>query len=222
MVFFLLLMVVKLINSLDYTMILLLKLLLIPLVSAAIGWITNKIAVWLLFNPKEPVKILFWTFQGVFPKRQSMIAARIGDLVADELLSTQSIKEQVFTDENLSGIVNFILHRVDLYLEDEFKKEHWFLNMFMGDGTKTKMKAELERKLYESLDDISANFHHYLEDKVNIRKLVSDRINGLDSAQVNGLMNQILKSELSFIELTGAILGFLIGLIQVLLLEIIG
>ena len=200
----------------------LLKLILIPVISAAIGWITNKIAVWLLFNPKNPVKILFWTFQGVFPKRQSAIAQRIGDLVADELLSTHSIKEQIFTDENLSGIVNFVLVKVDNYLETEFKEDHWFLNLFVGDGTKTKMKNELERKLYESLDDISENFHDYLEKKVNIRNLVADRINSLDSDEVNNLMNQILKSELGFIELTGAVLGFLIGLIQVLMLELIG
>ena len=203
-------------------MTLLLKLILIPIISALIGWITNKIAVWLLFNPKNPTKILFWTFQGVFPKRQSAIASRIGDLVADELLSTESIKGQVFTDENLSGIVNFILNKVDNYLENDFKEDHWFINLFVGEGTKDRMKSELERKLYESLDDISENFHNYLEEKVNIRQLVAGRINSLDSNQVNGLMNQILKSELGFIELTGAILGFIIGLIQVLMLEVIG
>lgn len=203
-------------------MTLILKLILIPLISAAIGWVTNKIAVWLLFNPKNPVKFWFWTFQGVFPKRQNAIAQRIGDLVADELLSSHSIKEQVFTDENISGIVNFILKKVDTYLETEFKEDHWFLSFFVGEGTKIKMKSELERKLYESLDDISDNFHDYIEHKVNIRKLVSERINSLDSGQVNQLMNQILKTELGFIELTGAILGFLIGLIQVILLEVIG
>ena len=202
-------------------MIFILKLFLIPIISAAIGWITNKIAVWLLFNPKNPTKLLFWTFQGVFPKRQQAIAQRIGDLVADELLSSHSIKEQVFTDENLSGIVNFVLLKVDNYLATEFKEDHWFLSLFVGDGTKIKMKSELERKLYESLDDISDNFHDYVENKVNIRKLVADRINSLDSDQVNNLMNQILKSELGFIELTGAILGFIIGLIQVVLLELL-
>ena len=202
-------------------MIFILKLFLIPIISAAIGWITNKIAVWLLFNPKNPTKLLFWTFQGVFPKRQQAIAQRIGDLVADELLSSHSIKEQVFTDENLSGIVNFVLLKVDNYLATEFKEDHWFLSLFVGDGTKIKMKSELEGKLYESLDDISDNFHDYVENKVNIRKLVADRINSLDSDQVNNLMNQILKSELGFIELTGAILGFIIGLIQVVLLELL-
>ena len=202
-------------------MILILKIIFIPLISAAIGWITNKIAVWLLFNPKDPVKILFWTFQGVFPKRQDAIALRIGDLVADELLSSTSIKQQIFTDENLSNIVNFVLERVDLYLDTEFKKDHWFLSMLVGENTRIRMKNELERKLFDSLDEISENFHDYLEDKVNIRKLVSDRISGLDSNQVNNLMNQILKSELGFIELTGAILGFIIGLFQVLMLELL-
>ncbi|MXV37886.1 DUF445 family protein [Flavobacteriaceae bacterium Ap0902] len=198
-----------------------LKLILIPVISALIGWVTNKIAVWLLFNPKEPTKILFWTFQGVFPKRQSTIAKRIGDLVADELLSTESIKGQVFTKDNMDGIVSFILSKVDHYMETEFKEDHWFIALFMGEGTKTKVRTELERKLYESLDDISENFHNYLEDKVNIRALVADRINGLDSGEVNNLMNQILKNELGFIEITGAVLGFMIGLIQVILLELL-
>ena len=107
-------------------MTLLLKLILIPIISALIGWITNKIAVWLLFNPKNPTKILFWTFQGVFPKRQSAIASRIGDLVADELLSTESIKGQVFTDENLSGIVNFILNKSEF----EIKNSYYANNIF--------------------------------------------------------------------------------------------
>ncbi|MGI9527172.1 MAG: DUF445 domain-containing protein [Weeksellaceae bacterium] len=198
-----------------------LKLILIPVISALIGWVTNKIAVWLLFNPKEPTRILFWTFQGVFPKRQAAIAQRIGDLVADELLSAESIKGQVFTKENMDGIVSFILSKVDNYMETEFKQDHWFIALFMGDGTKTKVRSELERKLFESLDDISENFHDYLESKVNIRELVADRINSLDSGEVNNLMNQILKNELGFIEITGAVLGFMIGLIQVILLELL-
>lgn len=202
-------------------MTLMLKFIFIPIVSAAIGWLTNKLAVWLLFNPQNPVKFIFMSFQGVFPKRQNVIAQRIGDLVADELLSSESIKDKIFTDQNTSSLVNYVLERVDLYLATEFKKDHWFLNLFVGENAKVKLKSELERKLYESLDEISQDFHYYLEDKVNIRRLVSERINDLDSRQVNQLMNQILKNELSFIELTGAILGFIIGLFQVLLITLV-
>lgn len=203
-------------------MILALKFIFIPFISATIGWITNKIAVWLLFNPVEPIYFLGIKFQGVFPKRQSAIADRIGDLVADELLSTESIKKQIFEDGNVNGIINYIIGKVDQYLEEDFKEEHWFLNLFLGRDTKTKLKSKLEEKINESLIDLSNNFHYYLEDKVDIRKLVSNKIQELDSKEVNNLMNQILKTELRFIELSGAILGFIIGLFQVSLLEIIG
>ncbi len=198
-----------------------LKLLIIPIIAGAIGWITNKIAVWLLFHPKEPVTFLGITFQGVFPKRQNQIADRIGDLVADELLSVESLKTQVFTNENMDSVRVFVLRKVDDYLENEFKDQNPLMSLFIGRNTKEKIKSELVRKMNESMEDLSENFHDYLEDKVNIRKLVSERIRSLDSEEVNQLMNSILKSELGFIEWTGAILGFIIGLIQVLLLEIL-
>ncbi len=199
-----------------------LKLLIIPIIAGAIGWITNKIAVWLLFHPKEPVSFLGITFQGVFPKRQNQIADRIGDLVADELLSVESLKTQVFTHENMDSVRVFVLKKVDDYLENEFKEQNPFMSLFVGRNTKEKIKSELIRKMDESMEDLSENFHDYLEDKVNIRKLVSERIRSLDSDEVNQLMNSILKSELGFIEWTGAVLGFIIGLVQVLLLELLG
>lgn len=202
-------------------MVLILKFIFIPIFSGLIGWITNKIAVWLLFNPKEPRNILGVKFQGVFPKRQHLIAQRIGDLVADDLLSVDSLKSQVFTDENMNHLNYFILSKVDYYFEYEFPKDHSFFNLFIGNSTKEKIKERLQDKIYESLDNASENFHDYLENKVNIRKIVSRKINALDSSEVNNLMNNILKNELGFIELTGAILGFIIGLIQVSLLEII-
>ena len=60
---------------------------LLPLIAALIGWMTNYIAVKMLFHPKEPKKIVGITFHGVFPKRQNVLAEKLGQLVADELFS---------------------------------------------------------------------------------------------------------------------------------------
>lgn len=202
-------------------MIFFIKIAFIPLISALIGWATNKLAVWLLFNPKEPIKIVGITFHGVFPKRQHLIAQRIGDLVADELLSVESLKTKVFTHNNLEGIKNFIINKVELYFETDFKEEHWLMNLFVGESSKMKIKKTLEEKIDESMADLSENFHNYLEHKINIREIVSERIRSLNPEEVNHLMNQILKNELRFIEWTGAVLGFIIGLIQIGILSIV-
>lgn len=40
----------------------------VPLIGGFIGWLTNWVAIKMLFYPREPKKILFVTFQGIFPK----------------------------------------------------------------------------------------------------------------------------------------------------------
>jgi uncharacterized membrane protein YheB (UPF0754 family) len=62
-------------------------LILIPLISAFIGWFTNWIAIKMLFHPKEPKKILGITFHGIFPKRQQQFAEKLGKLVSERKLA---------------------------------------------------------------------------------------------------------------------------------------
>jgi len=65
----------------------------LPIVGALLGWFTNFIAIKMLFHPRKPMKFLFWTLQGIFPKRQEKIASQIGTMVAQELFSIDDIKE---------------------------------------------------------------------------------------------------------------------------------
>ena len=68
---------------------------LIPLISAIIGWLTNFLAVKMLFHPKEPITFLSIKIQGVFPKRQKELSNKLGILVSEELFSIQEISKQI-------------------------------------------------------------------------------------------------------------------------------
>ena len=59
----------------------------LPVIAAGIGWITNFLAVKMLFHPKSEVKLLGLRIQGVFPKRQAALAQKLGDIVSEELFS---------------------------------------------------------------------------------------------------------------------------------------
>jgi uncharacterized membrane protein YheB (UPF0754 family) len=54
-------------------------------------------------------------------------------------------------------------------------------------------------------------------DSVNVRALVRDRIDGLDMLQVEGIILDLLAGELKWINLFGAFLGALIGIVQILI-----
>src|SRR5690242_19646555 len=82
-------------RDLFYTQIMNYWLIIIPVTSALIGWIANRVLIKLLFHPREPKKIFGFSFQGILPKRQKQLAERIGKMAGQEFLSFNSIEEKI-------------------------------------------------------------------------------------------------------------------------------
>jgi uncharacterized membrane protein YheB (UPF0754 family) len=56
---------------------------------------------------------------------------------------------------------------------------------------------------------------------LNIRQMVEDKVNQLDILQVEELLLSVMKEQFTYINLFGALLGFLLGLLNILLLQLI-
>jgi len=63
----------------------------------------------------------------------------------------------------------------------------------------------------------------YIGEKISnyIKKEVSEKVKSLNNQELQQIIENTAKKELSFIVILGAILGFIIGLIQFLILELI-
>ncbi len=85
--------------------------LIFPLVGALVGWFTNWLAILMLFRPREPVRILGWTLQGVIPSRHSQLAERIADTVENNLL-TQDDLEKAMSGVNWHDEVDRLIRKV--------------------------------------------------------------------------------------------------------------
>ena len=73
------------------------QLLTMPAVGGVIGWVTNVIAIRMLFRPHDPVKVplLPITVQGLLPKYKAELAAAIGQAVEEELLPIEALIDQL-------------------------------------------------------------------------------------------------------------------------------
>ena len=70
-------------------------LILIPVISGFIGWVTNWVAIKMLFHPRKPLRLPGMTIQGIFPKRQEQFAIKLGKLVSEQLLSFKDIEQKM-------------------------------------------------------------------------------------------------------------------------------
>jgi uncharacterized membrane protein YheB (UPF0754 family) len=190
---------------------------LIPVISAFIGWITNWIAIKMLFHPKQPRRFLGITIQGIFPKRQKHIAQKLGSIVANDLLQVHEITANITQEENLKSLTPFIETHIDGFLKTKLKEKLPIVSMFVGDNMLQKIKEGLMEEIEVLLPQLITQYADQLEEKLDIQSMVAEKITNFSSDKLETMLVSILQKEFRFIELIGAVLGFMIGLIQVLL-----
>ena len=97
---------------------------LLPFISGLIGWITNWIAVKMLFHPREPLDLKIFTLQGIFPKRQKVLAEKLGKVVAVELFSFDDIYNAITDPSVMTELLMVVEGKMDVFLEREAKRKY--------------------------------------------------------------------------------------------------
>lgn len=190
-------------------------LLLLPLIAALIGWLTNYLAVKMLFHPKLPIKILGISIQGVFPKRQKQLAEKLGTLVAEELFSVKDVAQKLKELATSSESMELVGKRIEKTIREKLVKSFPMLAMFLTDEMVEKVtnlfKSELQDFLGESAQDLGRK----LEESLDVKELVRVKVEAFSSNKLEEILVAIMSKEFRFIEIIGAVLGFFIGCVQV-------
>ena len=194
-----------------------LSLFLIPIISAFIGWFTNWIAIKMLFHPREPKKILGITFQGIFPKNQKQFAAKLGKLVGEELLSFKDISSKITNPENVDKLMPFVEEHIDHFLLVKLAEKMPVISMFIGDKTIGELKMVFMEELQTLFPTLMQNYMTNLQQDLDLEQIVTQKVTAFSSDKLEDILNSIMSKEFRFVEIIGAVLGFIIGLLQVLI-----
>ena len=196
---------------------LLIQLLLIPLISAFIGWFTNWVAIKMLFHPKEPKRILGITFHGIFPKRQKIFAEKLGKMISSEFLSFDDIQQKIANPQNLQKLMPVIEGHVDKFLRDKLSDEMPFLSLFIGDKTIRSLKRIFMQELEILFPQLMTSYAVHLQEELDLEKIVTDKVSAFSSDKLENILYQIMSKEFRFVEILGGVIGFIIGIVQVLI-----
>lgn len=192
-------------------------LILIPFISSFIGWFTNWIAIKMLFHPRMPIKIFGITFHGIFPKRQQQFAEKLGKLVSAELISFQEIEKKITNSKNLDKVLPFIEERIDDFLRRKLSEVFPIISMFIGDSTINQLKTIFMEELKGIFPEMIKKYMQNLESELNLEQMVTAKVATFSSEKMESILNQIMTKEFKFVEIIGGVLGFLIGIMQIIL-----
>ncbi|HBH22151.1 MAG TPA: DUF445 domain-containing protein [Cytophagales bacterium] len=191
----------------------------LPLIAAITGWITNFLAIKMLFHPKRKINLYIFSIQGIFPKRQHLLAEKLGHIVATELFSFKDIKDN-FTSTETAGELNKVLdEKIEDFIAVKLKSAMPMLAMFLNDELKTKIKNTLHEEFQNILPELLNTYTEKLENDIDVEKIVADKVSHFSSDKLEQILYSIMRKEFKFIEILGGFLGFLIGLIQLIIVK---
>jgi uncharacterized membrane protein YheB (UPF0754 family) len=193
---------------------------LLPFIAASLGWWFISLAFRLLFHPLHPQKIMGFVFQGLVPKRQDEFAIKIGKLSAS-LFSITEIEEKITHPDNVKKIMPQAEAHIDNFLRVKLVKSMPVVGMFVGDKTINNLKALFVTELEQLFPEIMKNYMGRLQEDFDIEQIVAAKIAAYPPAAIEKVFLQMMKKELKMIKLMGALLGFIIGLLQLVVLLLI-
>lgn len=181
------------------------------LVGAGIGYLTNVLAIRLLFRPFEPVGIGPFCLQGLIPKRRHEIARSIGQTIEADLLSIEEIIDRFLEEMDKEEVIAFVKVRLRALAQE---KMPFFLPSQMREMILSQLDEIVDERGDELITEMAEKLVHRAATTIDLSAMIEEKINSFDLQRIETIILSIARKELRHIELLGGILGGIIGLIQ--------
>ncbi|MBS3811436.1 MAG: DUF445 family protein [Halanaerobiales bacterium] len=190
---------------------------LIPILGAIIGYFTNYIAVKMLFRPIEAVNIPIFNLkiQGLLPRRRDELAVNIAETIDNNLLSIDNIIDE-FDQEVIKGELDIIIEdTISKKINENFK---YVMPRLLKDISREIIVDVIKEEVHANFEDWMESLTEKVKNEVDIKKMIEEKIKSFPMSTLEEIILKIADKELKHIEYLGGLIGFIIGLGQLLLI----
>ncbi|NCT95515.1 MAG: DUF445 family protein, partial [Chitinophagaceae bacterium] len=132
-------------------------------------------------------------------------------------LSFRDIEQKLTHPDNIRQLMPVVDEHIDRFLREKLSSEMPVISMFIGEKTIQQLKSVFMSELETLFPVIMQRYMGNLQQQLDLEKIVVDKVAGFSSDKLEEILKGIMSKEFRFVEILGGILGFLIGLLQVLI-----
>ena len=246
-----------------------------PIIGAIIGYVTNWIAVKMLFRPRKEVRVFGKRLPftpGVIPRGQARLAKAVGNVVETQLLTPEYMGEKLLSEESEKEFKSHIAMEPGKLIVDKVVQEAQrkladsMFGMMLGGSFIEKIAGQIqegidayiaenargyiEKEVVAASEELQAKpipevtgffeekgiydpeflwrlYKRIIEEKLpallsslKLSAVVEERINAMKVEEVEELVLSIMSKELGAIVNLGAVIGLILGLVNVLIFMI--
>jgi len=184
----------------------------LPAAGFFVGYLTNWIAIRLVFAPREPVKIGPMTVQGLFHKRQTEVAEAFGRTVATRVLNADNIVTTVMESDGAAHMNRIVERRIgELITKYE---AHPMAALVLPEEERPALRAELLERIRTEWPKPGGFFHTFAAESVDLRGELERRMKALDRESYEGVLRPAFQQDEWKLIAAGAVLGTIAGVLQ--------
>ncbi|WP_410210755.1 DUF445 domain-containing protein [Aquirhabdus sp.] len=192
-----------------------------PIFGLFTGWFTDWLALKMVFNPKQPTKYLggLIQWQGLFLKRRHEVSAEYGRLIAKEVVTPRNIIDSILRGPLSDRLFGMVQKHVQLVVDEQSGMAKPFVVFAVGSGRYQEMKLLVAQEIIKRLPETLKNIEQYAEDAMDLERTLASKMTELTLEEFEELLHPAFEQDEWILIAVGATLGFLVGELQVILME---
>jgi len=184
----------------------------LPAAGFCVGYLTNWIAIRLVFAPREPVQIGPVTVQGLFHKRQNEVAEAFGRTIATRVLNADNIVTTVMEGDGATRMNEIIEQRISALIAKY--EAHPMAKLVLPEEKRPALRTELLERIKTEWPKPGGFFHTFAGESVDLQGELERRMKALDRESYEGVLRPAFQQDEWKLIAAGAVLGTIAGVLQ--------
>jgi uncharacterized membrane protein YheB (UPF0754 family) len=187
----------------------------LPVFGALVGYVTNWVALYMVFRPLEPVRFGPFVYQGIFLKRQKAVAAAYGEFFANHLITAEVLTNEVLSREASVRRIQELIQREISITVDDFRFQ--FKPLAMATLGVKQFKGAVDfaaGRAFDLMHPLDKEAQALINTALQIETTLSTRLGELPVQDFHDLLHPVVEEDEWKLIVVGGVLGFVAGIIQ--------
>jgi uncharacterized membrane protein YheB (UPF0754 family) len=191
-----------------------------PAFGFAVGFISDYIALNMLFRPVQPTKYLgFIRFQGLLHAQRDKITRDYAKILAEDLFSPEILFDGVLKGPGSDKLFALVAKEVDGAIDAQTGIAGPLVVLTVGTKRYRELKDRVVKLVLERLPSTLLEAQDYATSVIDLEKTVVEKMNQLTNEEYESILRPVFKDDEPLMIAVGAVLGGVVGEIQVLIME---
>jgi len=193
-----------------------------PVFGFITGFVSDWLALNMLFRPRQARTFLGIKLEGVLQAKRDEITADYAEIMATDLFAPSVLFEAIITGPGSDRLFAIVGREISAAIDQETGAARPVVQLAIGTKRYQAMKESVSAQVLSSIrvGDEPSDFEKYAAEKLAVEELLAGKMDQMSNDEFEAVMRPVFKDDEWLLITVGAILGGLVGELQVQMIRL--